>query len=508
MTNARGVTVTSSYDARQLRTGIDYGDTTPDVTYTHDDAGRLKTVSDGTGTRSFTYDDNDKLTGVTLPGASDPSFVYTYDNAGNLKTRQLPDGQITGYDYDLDDRLTTQTTGTAVTTYGYDAAANLTTTQLPAGNAAVETRGYDRAGRLTAIGSKTSAGAVLNNFGLTLDPAGRPTKVLSARAGLPEQTRLFGYNEVGRLTTECVDPSAEADCQGGTLTTYDYDKVGNRRTTVVRGGATTTSTYTDADQLKTATTGTTGTSFEYDDDGNRTAAGSDTFGYDAENRQTRAGAFSYDDTGNRITTRKAGDVVRTSTWDINNPLPLLATDTDSAGAVTSYLSNPLGQPLTQLTATGTFSLLHDWLGSVTDVTDAAGVQQRRTSYDAYGIAATTALSTTAPADRFGFTGALNDPDLAGTLRFPARSYTPATGTWDSRDPAQYPPTKPYTSTYGYAEQSPTFYTDPSGRCAMICTAIAGGIIGGLVGGGCTPGSTATTRTSTGAAWPRPAGRAR
>jgi RHS repeat-associated protein len=480
--NGRKTTTSTAYDARGLATSVDYGDNTPDVGYTYDAAGRTRTVTDGTGTTTLDYDENDKPTAVTLPAASAPSFVYAYDEAGRMKSRQLPDGRATSYTYDLDDRVSGQTTGGVITSFGYDYAGHLTTTTLPATNGFTEARTYDTAGRLTGIGTRNTAGAVLDADAVVLDRSGRPAKVTASRAGAPDQVRTFGYDSAGRLTTECLTPTTEQDCTGGTLTTYGYDKVGNRLGKVVRGGTTTTNTYDAADELTAAAvTGGATTAYTYDADGNQTAAGSDRFGYDAENRVVTAPgglAYGYDADGNRRTTSQNGSVVRSSTWDSNNPLPELATDADASGAVTSYLSNPVGEPLSQRAGGADYYLTHDWLGSITAVTDASGVQQRRTTYDAYGVAATTALTTTAPADRFGFTGAVNDPDLAGRLLFPARSYTAATGAFTTRDPQRYPPTKPASSTYGYAEDGPTYLTDPSGRCAIICTAIIGGVIGG------------------------------
>ena len=61
------------------------------------------------------------------------------------------------------------TTGGATTAYGYDAAGNLTATTLPAANGFVETRSYDRAGRLTDI-STANGQTTLAHFAYALDP--------------------------------------------------------------------------------------------------------------------------------------------------------------------------------------------------------------------------------------------------------------------------------------------------------------------------------------------------
>ncbi|MFJ2272238.1 RHS repeat-associated core domain-containing protein [Streptomyces sp. NPDC087849] len=69
-----------------------------------------------------------------------------------------------------------------------------------------------------------------------------------------------------------------------------------------------------------------------------------------------------------------------------------------------------------------------------------------------------------PANPFTYTGAYNEPttDAAGYyLR--ARNYDPTTGRLTATDPAALPVGRPYISAYAYADNSPTRFTDPTGR---------------------------------------------
>ncbi|MCZ4102452.1 MULTISPECIES: DUF6531 domain-containing protein [Streptomyces] len=358
----------------------------------------------------------------------------------------------------------------AVTTYGYDPAGNLTTTTLPATNGYTEQRGYDQDGRLASIGS-TKAGTALSNWALTLDDAGRPTRVDATRAGQPAASQYYTYDPAGRLLTECAAATQAATCPSpATATTYTYDGAGNRKTQTTPT-AVTDYTYDAADQLSSAVTGATTRAFTYDADGNQTGSGGDTLAYDANNRLTQATTggtsytFTYDAGGNRTIASKAGTLQRTTAWDLNNSLPQIATETNGSGAlIADYAYNPLEQIQTQQTAADAFFYHHDALGSVTDLTNSTGVNQYRNSYTAYGEQTQTKLAATAPADPFGYTGQYKEstPTTAGyNLR--ARNYDPIIGRFTSQDPIQLRTASPYTADYTYANNGPTYATDPSGR---------------------------------------------
>ncbi|MGV9264215.1 RHS repeat-associated core domain-containing protein [Kitasatospora sp. NPDC003701] len=189
---------------------------------------------------------------------------------------------------------------------------------------------------------------------------------------------------------------------------------------------------------------------------------------DGAGRLTRAAVqdsltFTYDADGNRVSTKVNNTPTRTIAWDINNPLPQIASQTDGAGQlIGDYTYDPLGLPQSQHTNAGTFYNHHDWLGSITDLTNANGTPQSRTTYDPYGRAATTTLATGAPTTPFGFTGQYNEPGLPGKQYLRAREYDPSLGRFTARDPLSIPASSPYASPYTYAAGAPTLYTDPTG----------------------------------------------
>jgi RHS repeat-associated protein len=471
-TDARGIVTTASFDPRGLVSGLTYTDATPPVTYGYDDAGHRTGITDGTGSRTLTYDDAGRELTSTVAGHSDQSFGYGYDPAGHVTDRTYPDGEHTAYTFDADGRAATQTADGATVDYGYDPAGDLTTTTLPTANGYTETRGYDDAGALASV-SSTKNGTALSSWTVDRDKDGRPIELDSTRGGTARAPQTFGYDDAGQLTSWCTSAAGTTGCPTGSAQVgYTYDNAGNRAT-MTKGGKTTDYTYDAADELTTAVTGVARQNYKYDADGDYTGNGSSasTITYDANNHPmsaVQAGTsytFTNDDQGNRVTTSSGGATVLTQTWDTNNPQAQLATETGAdGGLVGDFHSDPLGLPLSMHTAAGVLYDHHDVLGSVTDLTDASGAPQVAYSYDPFGVQTTTPVSgVTAPANPFGYTGGLDDPVLTGEQDLGARVYDPATGRFTTQDPIGLRIADPYVSAYVYADDGPTYKTDPSGQ---------------------------------------------
>ncbi|MFN0070883.1 MAG: hypothetical protein ACKVVP_05270, partial [Chloroflexota bacterium] len=119
--------------------------------------------------------------------------------------------------------------------------------------------------------------------GGTIQPPGTYTATLTA-VGQTDQivnitltrqaSATYSYDQLYRLT-QATNPWAG--------TTYSYDPVGNRLTSVIAG---TSSSYTSDKVDRLTTVG--GTTYTNDANGNRTGRGSDTFTYDLANRLTQA----------------------------------------------------------------------------------------------------------------------------------------------------------------------------------------------------------------------------
>lgn len=151
--SGNGYVETRSYDNAGRLTELKNAkgaSTLSDYVSTLDPVGNPTTIQDGTNATTYTYDLNDRLTGVcfqsSCPGGSDPFIRWTHDKVGNRLTEQRPTG-TTNYTYKGLDQLTQA----GATTYAYDQNGNEKT-------AGSRTFTYDLANRLktTTSGSTTT----------------------------------------------------------------------------------------------------------------------------------------------------------------------------------------------------------------------------------------------------------------------------------------------------------------------------------------------------------------
>ena len=470
--------VSNGYDRMGRQTSTDYSDATADVSRTYDLAGRPATMVDSAGTVTYTLDNADRVTGIARTGGGsglNGSFSYGYDDAGNITSRTLPDSSGSSYVFDDDGRLSTITTAAADTVLGYDAAGNLTSTTLPSGNGHVETRSYDRAGRLTTVES-TKAPTILSKHLWTLDAAGNPTKTKTTR-GAADVYDVYEYDTRNRLTNACYDLASTAtNCSGATnAISYAYDKVSNRTQEVRAGSVGNTGTidyaYNAADQLTGTTKSGVTTTYSYDANGNQAAIGGRSYSYDLAGRLASTTAastttsYGYDGDGRRISSSVGGGGADLRhVWDVVAPSDIaeLALERDPSGTlVRRYLNGPTGS-LNYTNASATFWYHHDPLNTVSDVTDASGTAQWRYEYEPYGATRTaTNVSGSAPENRLRFNGQYSDTET-GDLHLRMRQYQPSTGRFAALDPVENALTVPYGSAYGYAFGRPTVLVDPLG----------------------------------------------
>jgi RHS repeat-associated protein len=456
---------TYTYDrANQLKT-IAFSDTTPGVTFNYDAVGNRTSIVDGSGTATYVYDDLDRLKSITR-GTN--AFSYSYDVAGNITNRTYPDSSQVAYTYDEDNRLATVASGVNTTNYAYDAASNLTLTTLPSGNGYLETRNYDRAGRLTEVKNATTA-STLSDFVSTLDPVGNPTRIL--QTGSVTSTTDYTYDANDRLKTVCFQAGT---CPGASdpFVRWTYDKVGNRLTEVRPAPTGTINyTYNGLDQMTQAGS----TAYTYDQNGNEKSAGTRTFTYDLANRlKTTVSAgttttYTYDGDDNRLQASTGSQASKKINflWDTNRDLPQLALERDGNNTlIRRYLYG--SRRISMRTGTSDYYYHYDALGSVRNVTSSAGVTQWTDTYEPFGAIRTeTKNVTSAPENAIKFTGEYVDPTGLYYLR--ARQYDPGTARFLSRDPVELDERQPTLSSYVYVANRPTVMVDPSGMTFEPCT---------------------------------------
>jgi RHS repeat-associated protein len=254
-------------------------------------------------------------------------------------------------------------------------------------------------------------------------------------------TTTYTYDDLYRLT-DVTYPNSDVQ-------TYDYDPMGNR-TEKTHNSVPTTYSCDDADQMTLAG----GVSYDYDDNGNQVASGSDTFDWDAENRLVETniasvtGTYDYNGDGLRITRTIGGSGV-SYVWDLNSSLPVVLEDTTGNRYVYGL------DLLTRIDGTDDEWYLYDGLGSTTGLADDAGAVTGSYEYDVFGAE----RSHSGDATEWSYTGEQHDATGLEYLR--ARYYDPGTGRFLSRDPlSESPLWKGYL--FGYASSNPTNLVDPSG----------------------------------------------
>lgn len=304
VTNGRGQLTTATYDAADRLTGVAFPTTgAPPISYAYNADNSLAQVTDAAGTTTFAYTATGQvqsvaydysasgLTGVqTVAYTYNPdgsratitwtngttavgTWSYLYDPGGRLTTVTNPWGEITSWNYDGEDKVTSQT--------------NANTTSL--------TLGYNQArGWPTSLTWKQGA-TPFASYALTYDQGlntvGNLTGVTEGAGAVS-----YGYDALYRLTSE-ARTGANANAHS-----YGYDLAGNRLT-----ADSITCTFDNANKVASITGG----SFGHDGDGNvttRSAAGIAPIwaSWNTLSQATQLGgygqpmAYTYDGLGRRV----------------------------------------------------------------------------------------------------------------------------------------------------------------------------------------------------------------
>ncbi|HLJ68170.1 MAG TPA: RHS repeat-associated core domain-containing protein [Chloroflexota bacterium] len=230
VTDVNSRTLTYSYTARNELSEV--SETAGTTDYTHDEDGNTTAISNPNGTTvARVFDHADRLTSVTNKnsgGTTLSSFDYTLDDDGRRDYVVEADGSTVSYGYDWGGRLTGETrTGTNAFTASY--------TLDPVGNRTSQT-----------IGTATTS--------FTLDNDDELTATSSSTGGF---VNSYSYNANGEQTGRTLSGTAY------TLA-YDYD---GQMTSAAVGGATTSFAYDASGRRVTRTAGGTTTRFYYNGGG-------------------------------------------------------------------------------------------------------------------------------------------------------------------------------------------------------------------------------------------------
>jgi YD repeat-containing protein len=185
------------------------------TTFEYDTMARLSRRTDSeVHSYQFSYDALSRISAIT-----DASFTIsdsrTYTNNGMLASRQDASANVTSYQYDGFDRLSTQTyADTTFEQYTYDDNGNLLTLITRKGDTITNT--YDALNRLS-----TRQAGLLSLQTMTYDLAGRLTGVSTPAESTPGSGAYgFTYDTAGRLYVQTMP--------NGDTVTYELDNNGNR----------------------------------------------------------------------------------------------------------------------------------------------------------------------------------------------------------------------------------------------------------------------------------------
>ena len=258
--------------------------------------------------------------------------------------------------------------------------------------------------------------------------------------------------------------------------TYEYDSGRNKTRmggSYARTGlpqALSSATYNAANQM----TQRASTTLSYDDNGNLTGDGVNTFTWDARNRLTAisggtSASFQYDSFGRR-TSKTVSSQTTNYLYDRADVVQELSGGTPTANMLNGALVDERhtcdcnGAPRTLLT---------DALGSTLALTSSSGAVETEYTYDPFGA---TTSSGTASSNASQYTGRENDS--TGLHYYRARYYSPVLQRFISEDPIGFGGGD--INLYAYVGNAPTNFKDPSGNgviagLGIIC--LEGAILG-------------------------------
>jgi RHS repeat-associated protein len=488
-TDARPVVTTTDYDALNRPSQRTYSDGTPAVTFSYDldsspgtfPIGRLTKVSNGVSETAYHHDPLGRVSMSThKTDGTTYSFAYGYDLQDNLVKERYPSGRLVTTILDDQERVTSVADATQTYAADYKYASHSAPVSLRLGNNLYESTLFNNRLQPTALGLGTAENAP--DF-LALDyqywpVGGSPTQnngnvyQQTIRVGSWAMTQKYSYDGANRLKT------AE-EVGGWALTTYGYDRYGNRWVIagyVPQTGVTPRS-LADFDSL----TNRLKMESQYDDAGNHlNVPPGKTSTYDAENRMatTNSGTVTlqYDGESRRVLKRfNSGE----KTVYVYDTLGRLAAEYGGPPAFsgTRFMTqDPLGSTRVVTDETMTVRGRHDFLPFGEEIPKTVGLRPQIGAYE--GLDAV----------RHRFTGKERDFET-GLDYFGARYFSGGQGRFTSANPGSAGANQAEPQTwngYSLALNSPLRFNDPDGLAAEDIAQGGRNFIRGVLLSGCSP----------------------
>ena len=418
--------------------------------YYYDSKGRHYQTRDRDGTvTSWTFDQVGRKLSINAPGTVEDTTL-TYDITGAVKTISKP-GQTLSYAHDNAGRLTSETSSLGAVSYEYDNFGRRTRMNYPGLGGFYVTYDYTSGGTLTAIKEKGST--ALASY--TYDSRGRRKTVTR---GSSSNVTTYNYDTQSRLLSMNNNLSGSSADQTVSFTYTPSGQIASQTNSNSAFEPTITdyaSQYTvnGLNQL-TALDNIFGT---YDDNGNMTGGGGNTYTYDTSNRLTAVigkGTLTYDPVS-RLNSLTASGATKNFLYDGSDMIAEYSGSTVSK----RYVHGPsTDEPLVEYSGSGTTSktwLVPDVRGSIVTRANSSGTSLATNTYDAYG------RPNTANEGRFQYTGQIWFEEL-GLYYYKARFYDPTMQRFLNADPSGY---ADGLNMYAYVGGDPVNFSDPTGLYA-------------------------------------------
>ena len=483
--NARGNAIGYIYDAQGNLTHENFADGTSYV-YTYDNRGNLTTAKDSQGNvTTFVYggdannpNNPDLLTEVKYPDGTFLKFSYY---PGGLRKQSVDQtGYTVNYTYDGADDLSelTDGSGNLIVKYSYDNAGNLI--QKDNGNGTRTVYTYDLNGDARSITNYAPDHTTVNSFDIyTYDSLGNTLTDTNQ-----DGQWAYAYDADSELIQAVFTPnSTDPDGLAVQSIKYAYDAAGNRSSQNVNGVVTNYVVNNVNEVTSSITAGLGTTAYQYDLDGNLSAATDPTgnttnYTYDDLNQLTAvkgpglSASYFHDPLGNLVSQTVNGattnfQVDPTGYGDIAAGTVVAAFSGggvySNSGGLLEHYTYGLGL-VNQVSAAGSAAYYDFGLaGNTIGITDAAGTYVDQYSYLPFGQTVTIKATLANPFTFVGQFGAMNDG--SGLLLMGARSYDPDLGRFAAPDPLGLG--GGFANLQIYVENNPVSEIDPTGQGGIV-----------------------------------------
>lgn len=448
-TDGRSVVTNYTYsDVENKLTDVAYpASTSLNVHIGYDSYGRTTSVSDGSGSHAFAYDDADNKTTdtTTYTGLAARTLTIGYNPDGSRSSLTLPDSTSFSYSYDGAGRAVGLSNPSGQS-WSWSYADNNWLTQQNANGQIITTPTRDARGFITDLENQRNdmLHTTLSDYGIGF--ASNLT-VGSMTASIPGAPSSFsGTNSYTHDTK--LQLTQESSTRAGSYTNNQaYDTAGN--STTFKGS---TNTFNNANQ---------NTAYTHDGNGNPTTYKGTTLTFDAENRMTAYGSVLT--AGYRADGLRAWKTTSAGTtyylYDGDHPVE----EMDGSGSKTAVMTFGPDGVLARTTSTRTLLYTFDALGQMAQQMEvSSGNIVASYLFDAWGTRAYSSSDTAAINDPYSGYGAnagyITDWET-GLQLLGHRYYDPATGRFLNRDPIGM---IGGINVYGYVSNSPLHLNDKTG----------------------------------------------